>query len=68
MSCLLILQVVPKLIYCKIYDFCRDAIDTSGFLGLDLEMKVYMLSEVTRLKSKPVGAGMWAVIFLCWGN
>ena len=34
-----------------------------AFLGLDLEMKVYMLSEVTGLKSKPVGAAMWAVIF-----
>ena len=38
-----------------------------AFLGLDLEMKVYMLSEVTGLKSKPVGAGMWAVIFLMLG-
>ena len=35
-----------------------------AFLGLDLEMKVYTLSEVTGLKSKPVGAGMWAVIFV----
>ena len=39
-----------------------------AFLGLDLEMKVYyMLSEVTGLNSKPVGAGMWAVIFLMLG-
>ena len=38
-----------------------------AFLGLDLEMKVYMLSEVTGLKSKPVGAGMWAVILLMLG-
>ena len=29
-----------------------------AFLGLDLEMKVSMLSEVTGVKSKPVGAGM----------
>ena len=38
-----------------------------AFLGIDLEMKVYMLSEVTGLKSKPVGAGMWAVIVLMLG-
>ena len=30
-------------------------------------MKVYMISEVTGLKSKAVGAGMWAVIFLMLG-
>ena len=35
-----------------------------AFLELDLDMKVSMLSEVTGLKSKAVGAGMWAVI--CW--
>ena len=41
-----------------------------AFLELDLEMKVSMLSEVTGLKSKAVGAGMWSVIFwmLGWFN
>ena len=41
-----------------------------AFLEFDLEMKVSMLSEVTGLKSKAVGAEMWAVIFwmLRWFN
>ena len=41
-----------------------------AFLGFDLEMKVSMLSEVTGLNLKAVGAGMWAVIFLMlrWFN
>ena len=35
-----------------------------AFFELDLVMKVSMLSEVTGLKSKAVGAGMWSVILL----
>ena len=41
-----------------------------AFLEFDLEIKVSMLSEVTGLKSKAVGAGMCAVIIwmLGWFN
>ena len=41
-----------------------------AFFELDLVMKISMLSEVTGLKSKAVGAGMWSVIFwmLGWFN
>ena len=41
-----------------------------AFFELDLVMNVFMISEVTGLKSKAVGAGMWAVIFwmLGWFN
>ena len=41
-----------------------------AFFELDLVMNVFMISEVTGLKSKAVGAGMWSVIFwmLGWFN
>ena len=38
-----------------------------AFLEFDLKMKVFILSKVTELKSKAVGAGMWAVIFCMVG-
>ena len=38
-----------------------------AFFELHLEIKVSMLSDVTGLKSKAVGAGMWSVIFWMLG-
>ena len=38
-----------------------------AFLEFNLEMKVPMLSKVTGLKSKALGAGRWAVIFWMLG-